>query len=122
MKRDDDPVAKRDTRDPAPYVIGLTGPIASGKSTVAEMLHKCGAEVIDADRVYRDLLVPGSSLWRRVVERFGSAIVGSDGEIDRAALARVVFADSEALADWITSPIQRSSPKFDPASLDPVPH
>jgi dephospho-CoA kinase len=99
MKHDDVPVAKRDTRDAAPYVIGLTGPIASGKSTVAEMLRQRGAEVIDADRVYRTLLVPGSRLWQRVVDRFGPAVVGSDGEIDRAALARVVFADPEALAD-----------------------
>ena len=63
------------------------------------MLRQRGAEVIDADRVYRTLLVPGSELWRRVVERFGPAIVGSDGEIDRAALAEMVFADPEALAD-----------------------
>ncbi len=63
------------------------------------MLRQRGAEVIDADRVYRSLLVPGSRLWRRVVERFGPAIVGPDGEIDRAALGRVVFADPEALAD-----------------------
>jgi dephospho-CoA kinase len=75
------------------------GPIASGKSTVAEMLRQRGAEVIDADRVYRSLLVPGSALWRRVVERFGGSIVRSDGEIDRAALAEIVFTDREALAD-----------------------
>jgi dephospho-CoA kinase len=99
MKRHDVPLAKWDTGDPAPYVIGLTGPIASGKSTVAEMLRQRGAEVIDADRVYRTLLVPGSRLWQRVVDRFGSAIVGPDGEIDRAALGRAVFADPEALAD-----------------------
>ena len=80
-------------------MIGLTGPIASGKSTVADLLRQRGAEVIDADRVYRSLLAPGSTLWRRVVERFGSAIVGPDGEIDRAALADIVFADPEALAD-----------------------
>jgi dephospho-CoA kinase len=83
----------------SPYVIGLTGPIAAGKSTVAEMLRQRGAEVIDADRVYRCLLAPGSTLWQRLKERFGPAIVGSDGEIDRAALANIVFADPKELAD-----------------------
>ena len=85
--------------DSSPLVIGLTGPIASGKSTVAELLRQRGAEVIDADRVYRSLLQPGSDLWRQIVERFGPAIVGSDGEINRAALGGVVFADPAALAD-----------------------
>ncbi len=83
----------------APFVIGLTGPIASGKSTIAEMLRKRGAEVIDADGVYRGLLAPGSALWKRVVDRFGPTIVGSGGDIDRSALADIVFADPEALAD-----------------------
>ena len=99
MMRDDGAVSQRGSSDPSPYVIGLTGPIASGKSTVAEMLRQRGAEVIDADRVYRSLLVPGSRLWRRVVERFGPAVIGPDGEIDRRALADVVFADPDALAD-----------------------
>jgi len=83
----------------SPYVIGLTGPIASGKSTIAEMLRLRGAEVIDADLVYRCLLAPRSPLWKRVVERFGPAIVAPDGAIDRAALAAIVFADPQALAD-----------------------
>jgi dephospho-CoA kinase len=82
-----------------PFVIGLTGPIAAGKSTVAELLRQRGAEVIDADRVYRSLLTPGSTLWRRLTERFGSAIVGSEGEIDRTALAKIVMSDPKELAD-----------------------
>jgi dephospho-CoA kinase len=90
---------QRRTGDPSPFVIGLTGPIASGKSTVAELLRQRGADVIDADRVYRSLLQPGSGLWRQVVARFGPEIVGPDGEINRAALGGVVFADPEALAD-----------------------
>jgi dephospho-CoA kinase len=81
------------------YVIGLTGPIAAGKSTVAELLRQRGAEVIDADRVYRSLLAPGSTLWQQLKERFGPAIVGSDGQIDRAALANIVFSDPKELAD-----------------------
>jgi dephospho-CoA kinase len=95
----DDAGTQRRTGDPSPFVIGLTGPIASGKSTVAELLRQRGADVIDADRVYRSLLQPGSGLWRQVVARFGPEIVGPDGEINRAALGGVVFADPEALAD-----------------------
>jgi dephospho-CoA kinase len=95
----DDAGTQRRTGDPSPFVIGVTGPIASGKSTVAEYLRQRGADVIDADRVYRSLLQPGSGLWRQVVARFGPEIVGPDGEINRAALGGVVFADPEALAD-----------------------
>ena len=99
MTHDGAKVGERGSGDRSPFVIGLTGPIASGKSTVAELLRQRGADVIDADRVYRSLLQPGSDLWHRVVARFGTAIVGSDGEIDRAALGGVVFADPGALAD-----------------------
>jgi dephospho-CoA kinase len=99
MKRDGGAVSQRDISDQSPFVIGLTGSIASGKSTVAEMLRQRGAEIIDADRVYRSLLIPESELWRQVVERFGPTIVQSDGEINRAALAEKVFTDPEALAD-----------------------
>ena len=86
-------------RKQSPFVIGLTGPIASGKSTVAALLGRKGADVIDADHVYRSLLVPRSDLWHRIVERFGPTIVRSDGEIDRAALGEIVFRDRAALAD-----------------------
>jgi dephospho-CoA kinase len=95
----DDAGTQRRTGDSSPFVIGVTGPIASGKSTVAELLRQRGADVIDADRVYRSLLQPGSGLWRQVVARFGPEIRGPAGEIDRAALGGVVFADPEALAD-----------------------
>src|SRR5688572_16559841 len=99
MRLDVGEVSLRGVSNSSPLVIGLTGPIASGKSTVAELLRQRGAEIIDADRVYRSLLQPGSELWRQVVERFGPAIVRSDGEIDRAELGRIVFADPAALAD-----------------------
>jgi dephospho-CoA kinase len=101
MTRDDLAASQRRNggRSTSPYVIGLTGPIASGKSTVADLLRQRGAEIIDADRIYRGLLVPGSTLWQRVVERFGSTVVGSNGDINRAALADIVFADPNALAD-----------------------
>jgi len=83
----------------SPFVIGITGPIASGKSTVATLLREKGAHVIDADHIYRSLLVPRSNLWHQLVERFGPTIVRSDGEIDRAALGDLVFHDRAALAD-----------------------
>jgi dephospho-CoA kinase len=101
MMREDVAESQRPTGGPStsPYVIGLTGPIASGKSTIAEMLRQRGAEVIDADHVYRRLLYSGSTLWKGVVERFGPTIVAPNGDIDRAALADIVFTDPEALAD-----------------------
>jgi dephospho-CoA kinase len=82
-----------------PVVIGLTGPIASGKSTVAGYLRERGADIVDADRVYRSLLVPGSELARRIVARFGPGVVAANGDIDRSALADLVFQDAQALAD-----------------------
>jgi dephospho-CoA kinase len=101
MTRGDVVVRKQRSGVPStsPCVVGLTGPIASGKSTVAELLRQRGAEIIDADLVYRGLLAPGSALWQGVVERFGPTIIAPDGNIDRAALAGIVFADREALAD-----------------------
>lgn len=86
-------------RKQSPFVIGLTGPIASGKSTVAALLGRKGADVIDADHVYRSLLVPRSDLWHRLVARFGPTIVRSDREIDRATLGEIVLRDRAALAD-----------------------
>lgn len=80
-------------------VIGLTGPIAAGKSTVAAMLESLGGEAIDADRVYHSLIRPHSPLWTAVVARFGEAVVGPDQRLDRGALARIVFADPAALRD-----------------------
>lgn len=89
-----------------PRVIGLTGAIASGKSTVAAMLRERGADVIDADEVYWDLLHPYSPLWTSIVTRFGPSIVAPDGQIDRGALGSIVFGDSRALAelDALTHP------------------
>lgn len=63
------------------------------------MLAKRGAATIDADTVYHELIAPGSALTHRLEERFGSSIILSDGSVDRRALAEIVFADSDALAD-----------------------
>lgn len=81
------------------YVIGLTGNIACGKSTVAAMLRRLGACVIDADRLAHEAMRAGSEVHAGIVARFGRAILREDGEIDRAALGAIVFSDAEALAD-----------------------
>jgi dephospho-CoA kinase len=80
-------------------VIGLTGGIGSGKSTVAALLAARGAVVIDADRVAHEVYAPGTPGFRRIVDRFGQRVVGPDGGIDRKRLAATVFADSVALRD-----------------------
>jgi len=77
-------------------VIGLTGGIASGKSSVAEMLRARGATIIDADAIVRELQVADSPLLARIAERFGAAMIRRDGTLDREALAAHVFGDSEA--------------------------
>jgi dephospho-CoA kinase len=78
-------------------VIGLTGGIGSGKSTVAAMLAELGADVIDTDKVGHDVYRPGTDGFRQVTEAFGQDVVGEDGTIDRRALAAKVFADPAAL-------------------------
>ncbi|HTH06924.1 MAG TPA: dephospho-CoA kinase [Ilumatobacteraceae bacterium] len=78
-------------------VIGLTGGIGSGKSTVAAMLGERGAAVIDVDALGRVVIAPGGRAEAGVLEEFGSDIASPDGHIDRSALAAVVFGDAEAL-------------------------
>lgn len=80
-----------------PIVVGVTGNIACGKSTVSNMLGQLGAEVIDADKVVHTLMEPGSEVWRRIVEEFGRGILKPSGEIDRVTLGAIVFDDPEAL-------------------------
>jgi len=81
-----------------PVVIGLTGGIGSGKSTVSSMLAELGARVIDADKVGHDVYRPGSEGFRRVVGSFGPGVVAPDGSIDRRALGAIVFGDAAARA------------------------
>jgi dephospho-CoA kinase len=81
-----------------PYLIGLTGNIGTGKSTVAGMLAELGAETIDADKVAHEAMQPGTSAHARIVEAFGADIVAPDGRIDRERLGAIVFSDPEALA------------------------
>jgi dephospho-CoA kinase len=79
--------------------LGITGPIGCGKSTVAGWLAARGAVTIDADAVARAVVEPGEPALALVFARFGEAVRAADGTLDRAALARIVFADPEALHD-----------------------
>ena len=77
-------------------VVGLTGGICSGKSTVAAMFSNLGAIVIDADQVAREVVEPDQPLFEVVASTFGRDVVGSDGRIDRGRLGAIVFADPAA--------------------------
>jgi dephospho-CoA kinase len=79
--------------------VGLTGGLGAGKSTVAGLLAQHGAIVIDADAIAREVVRAGTPGFAAVVERFGPDIVGADGELDRARLAKIVFADETARND-----------------------
>jgi dephospho-CoA kinase len=78
--------------------IGLTGGIGSGKSTVAAGLVDRGAVLIDADAIVRDMQAPGAPVFDAIVQHFGAGVVRDDGTLDRAAIAAIVFADSDALS------------------------
>ncbi len=80
-------------------LIGLTGGIATGKSTVAALLAAEGATVVDADVLAREVLVPGAPAFAEVVEAFGAGVLGNSGAIDRAALGAIVFADPRLRAE-----------------------
>jgi dephospho-CoA kinase len=77
------------------YLVGLTGGIASGKSYVASLLGELGASTVDADQVAREVVVPGSTGLVQVVGAFGFEILLPSGELDRAKLGEIVFADPE---------------------------
>jgi len=80
-------------------LVGLTGGIGAGKSTVARLLEGHGAVILDADVFAREAVRAGSEALSEVARRFGDEIVGLDGELDRPKLASIVFADRAALAD-----------------------
>lgn len=96
--------------DGGPFRLGVTGGIASGKSSVMAILAELGAETIDADRVYHGLIAPGRPLRQALVERWGAGIVATDGTIDRTRLGAIVFSDPEELAalDRLTHPAIRT--------------
>lgn len=78
-------------------VVGLTGSICSGKSTIARFLAGMGASVIDADEIGHEAYRPHSETWQQVVDAFGRGILTADGQIDRRKLGGIVFKDPEAL-------------------------
>ena len=80
-------------------LVGLTGGIGSGKSTVSSALAARGAIIVDADQVVRDVQLPGSPVLVKLAERFGAEVISADGSLDRAVLAGIAFADAEALKD-----------------------
>jgi dephospho-CoA kinase len=86
-------------RSGAVLLVGLTGGIGAGKSSVSALLAAKGAVVIDADAITRELQEPGTPVFEAMVERFGPGIVAPDGTLDRAAVADIVFNDAAALAD-----------------------
>jgi len=90
--------------------IGLTGGIGSGKSTVTALLAERGAVVVDADRIAREVVEPGTPGLAQVVEAFGDAVQAPDGSLDRPALAAIVFSDPAARArlDGIVHPLVRA--------------
>jgi dephospho-CoA kinase len=93
----------------APYLLGLTGNIACGKSTVLSQLAELGAETIDADRVVHELLAPGEPVAAAIGDTFGPGVLTPEGAVDRRALGALVFADPAALArlEALTHPAVR---------------
>ncbi|MCA9834674.1 MAG: dephospho-CoA kinase [Thermomicrobiales bacterium] len=88
------------------FILGITGNIATGKSTVVKMLVSRGAHHIDADKVYHELVAPGEPLLQTLVDHFGEGILAEDGSLDRKALGAIVFSDPAKLAelDALTHP------------------
>lgn len=78
-------------------LVGLTGGIGSGKSTVSESLARRGAVIVDADAITREVQQPGAPLLSELAEAFGAHVLAADGSLDRAAVAKIVFEDPEAL-------------------------
>lgn len=80
-------------------ILGLTGGIASGKSTVSKVFKKLGAYIIDADEVAHQIVEPGQPAWRDVINHFGDSILNSDSTINREKLGDMVFGNQKLLAD-----------------------
>lgn len=102
--------------------MGLTGGIAAGKSVVAGRLAELGATVVDADRVARDVVEPGTPALAAIAEHFGGEVIRSDGSLDRAALGAIIFTDpaKRAILNGITHPavLAESHARFAAAAAD----
>lgn len=99
------------TRPPDwPFLLGVTGNIACGKSAVLARLAERGVETIDADRVVHALQEPGEAVWSAIRDEFGPGVIAPDGRLDRRALGAVVFADPARLArlEELTHPAVRA--------------
>ena len=96
-RREVEAMATIDEDASRPYLIGLTGNIACGKSSVLRRLNELGAETIDADHVVHALMEPGQPVWEAVRDGFGPGVIAQDGRIDRRALAGIVFSDPAEL-------------------------
>lgn len=110
-------------RPARPFVLGVTGNIASGKSTVTAELARLGATVFDSDTIYHELIAPGQHLLGRIRARFGDQVINPDGSLNRKALGAIVFADPAQLAalDRITHPaIMAESDRRAAAATTPV--
>lgn len=96
------------------YIVGLTGGIASGKSSVAALFAGHGIAVADADRIAREVVEPGQPALAAIAAHFGAGVLQADGRLDRAALRRIVFADAGARRglEAITHPAIRSALKL----------
>ena len=91
-------------------VIGVTGGVGTGKSTVSQMFAELGAFVLDADRITYELMAPGTSIWKKIKTSFGKEILASDRKIDRRRLAQIVFhnpADLRRLSSIIHPVVRR---------------
>ena len=89
------------------FIIGLTGGIVSGKTSVAIKFRELGAKIIDADKIAREIVQPGEAAWKKIVHYFGHAVLLDNNQINRAKLAKIVFNNPQAMAELnkITHPI-----------------
>lgn len=94
-----------------PYIVGLTGGIGSGKTTVSEMFAALGVEVVDADAISREIVTPDSAALRSIIERFGPELLNADGSLHRQRLRNLIFHDSAAKAwlEGLLHPLIRSA-------------
>ena len=102
------------------YIIGLTGGIGSGKSEAAECFSALGVPIIDADKIAHELLSPGHPILTQIIERFGTSLLQSNGELNRAALREIIFnhhqhklwwRSDKALTACHTCPLQALLPR-----------
>lgn len=83
---------------PRPFIVGVTGGIASGKSTVTSSFARLGVPVIDTDELAREVVQPGTPAIKAIQAQFGSSVIHGDGHLDRAAMREIIFADATARA------------------------